>query len=98
LANEYDQIDTKTIDIDVKILFWKDWEDNKSTTTTHIKVEAVENVTVQAGTFSCYKIVAYDETGQKPLSTRWFSTEAKAVVKSENYETEEKFELLSYSI
>ena len=98
VGNEYVQIDTKTIDIDVKVLFWRDYQNNKSTTTTHIKVEAVENVTVPAGTFSCYKIVTYDETGQKTLSTRWFSMEAKTVVKSVNHETEEKSELLSYSI
>lgn len=98
VGNEYDQIDTKTIDIDVKTLFWKDWNESKSTTTTHIKVEALENVTVPAGTFSCYKIVTYDEMGQTPLSTRWFSMEAKTVVKSVNYETVEKSELRSYSI
>jgi len=108
VGTEYDQNDTKTIDIDVKVIPWPEvWQDyppekvgldSKSTKTTHIKVEAVENVNVTAGKFSCYKIVTYDETGQNPLSTRWFSIEAKTVVKSVDHETGEKSELLSYSI
>jgi len=99
VGTEYNQTDTKIIDIDVKFgLIWIDWDDDKSTTTRHMKVEAVEDVNVTTGTFSCYKIVTYNETGQTPLSTRWFSMEAKTAVKSENYETGEKSELLSYTI
>jgi len=103
VGNEHNETDSREMNVygppPTNILFWED----ETTTTTRIKVEAVENITVPAGTFSCYKIVIYDENGQNILSTRWFSMEAKTAVRIENYEAGEfqifeTAELLSYSV
>lgn len=100
VGTEYNQTDTKTtnVDVDLGLGAWiKGYMHQESTTTNCIKVEAVEDITVPAGIFTCYKIVTYDETGQSLISIRWFSMEAKNVVKNENYTMNEKSELLSYS-
>lgn len=103
VGNEHNETDNREINVyappPTKIRMWRD----ETTTTTRIKVEAVENITVPAGTFSCYKIVTYDETGQNILSIRWFSMKAKTAVRTENYEAGEfeifeTAELLSYSV
>ncbi len=65
-------------------------------TKTH-KVEAIEEITVEAGTFECFRTVEYDENGEK-VSTKWHSDEVKATVKEIDYETGETQELVSYSV
>jgi hypothetical protein len=62
-------------------------------------VEAMESVTVPAGTFDCYKIV--DTEGGDVLMQLWFAEEVKAPVKRvENifWAGEETWELESYSV
>lgn len=98
IGNEYGEIHNKTSYAIVGHLLRTKYPLDRLTTTTRIKVEAVEYVRVKAGNFSCYRIVTYDETGQNALSATWFSMEAKTAVRSENYETGETSELISYSI
>jgi hypothetical protein len=58
----------------------------------------VEQITVPARTFRCFKIVEYDEAGIA-VRTSWVSDEAKQVkAKSIDHETGEVTELVSYSI
>jgi len=60
------------------------------------RVETVEDITVPAGTFRCFKIVQYDESGAV-VQTKWISDETKGEVKLIDHETGEIDELLSYS-
>ena len=76
-------------------------EVQNSETETHLytyKVESIENITVAAGTFNCFKIVKY-ENGS-PVNTTWYSDKVKSGdgVKSVNHETGEILELVSYSV
>ncbi len=73
--------------------------ETETVTNTYIyKVEKIEEITVPAGTFRCFKIAKYDEAGTK-VSTSWTSDKVKQVdVKTINHETEEVTELISYSI
>ncbi len=70
-----------------------------ATNTFSFKVEKIEEITVPAGTFKCFKIVKYDETGT-PVVTYWDSDRVKHYqVKSIDHQgggVEE--ELVSYSI
>ena len=62
------------------------------------KIEAVEEVSVAAGTFKCFRIVKYDETGTA-VGTKWESPDTKCfAVKSIDHKTGEVTELLSYSV
>lgn len=72
---------------------------NETKTNIYIyKVVAIEDVTVPAGTFRCFKVVKYDEAGNK-LSTLWMSDKVKLYnVKLEDDGTGEVDELTSYSI
>ena len=64
---------------------------------TWVKVEAVENVTVLGVTYEdCFKIVTYDETNTTIISKAWYSPEAEYWVKSENYVTNEYYDLRSF--
>ncbi len=103
VENEHNETDNRELNVygppPTNIIFRHD----ETTTTAQVKVEKVENITVSAGTFSCYKIVTYDETGQSITAIRWFSMEAKTAVRTENYKTGEfeifeTAELLSYCI
>jgi endonuclease YncB( thermonuclease family) len=68
----------------------------EETETFKVKVEKMESITVPAGTFTCFKIVNYDENDDL-LSTLWYSDETKNYVKIV-YETGGTTELMSYSI
>ncbi|MBN2029924.1 hypothetical protein JW824_06725 [bacterium] len=61
------------------------------------KIEKVEEITVPAGTFDCFKIVSYNEEGQMTM-TWWYSDDAKNDIKEYNHETGEDLVLTSYSI
>ena len=63
---------------------------------TH-KVEKMEQITVPAGTFRCFKQVKYDEDGTA-LSTSWYSDSTKSSVKLIDYETGDVAVLVSYSL
>lgn len=65
--------------------------------TSTYKVEKIEEVTVSAGTFKCFKTVEYDETGKK-LYTSWHSDKVKNDVKWIDHETGDIAELVSYSL
>ncbi len=67
------------------------------TETTTYKVEAQEEITVEAGTFECFRSVKYDEDGEK-LETMWHSDRVKSNVKVIDHETGEIQELVSYSV
>jgi len=68
------------------------------TNTYTYRVEAMEEVTVPAGTFQCFRVVKYGEEGQR-LETSWLAPEVKMFeVKSVDHETDEVAELLSYSL
>jgi hypothetical protein len=60
------------------------------------KVDMVENITVGAGTFRCYKISVY-ESGQL-VYTNWYSDKIKNFVRSDDIEDEGGLQLLSYSV
>lgn len=59
------------------------------------KVEGIEEITVPAGTFRCFKIVQYNAAG-RALSTHWESDRIRQYeVKSIDHETGEVIELIS---
>ncbi len=62
------------------------------------KVEKIEDITVPAGTFRCFKTVKYDEKG-KVTSTSWASDKAKIGIKTEDSASGGmKITLMSYSV
>lgn len=70
------------------------------TMTFTCKVEEVEEITVPAGTYTCFKIASYNETGEK-VSVEWHSDEVLPAVKTVDYENEIELvtrELKSYSV
>jgi hypothetical protein len=64
--------------------------------TIDYRVEEIEEVTVGAGTFRCFKVVS-SELGQD-TAVYWYSDKAKASVKIEDLEAGESKRLLSYSV
>jgi len=74
-------------------------EDNYTYTYT-LEVEAIENVTVPAGTFTCFKIDMWNATSGDLIYTMWYSDEAKTWVKYIDYTTtpETTYELKDYSV
>ena len=63
---------------------------------THV-VEGIEDITVPAGTFRCFKVVEYNEQGNID-SIDWYADKAKVNVKSIDHETGDIMELQSYSV
>ncbi|MFC2000832.1 hypothetical protein ACFLXE_08810 [Chloroflexota bacterium] len=59
-------------------------------------VESIEDITVAAGTFRCFKVIVLDEEGKK-LRTYWYSDKVRWEVKSINHEDGQIDELISYS-
>ena len=73
-------------------------ETEENTETYTYVVEAIEPVTVPAGTFRAFKVVKYDEDGE-PSETTWSSDAIKGFdVKTIDHEEGETFELTSYSL
>ena len=64
------------------------------------KVEKIENVTVPAGTFTCFKIDMRNATSGDLVYTAWYSDEVKTWVKYIDYTTtpEATVELKDYSV
>lgn len=60
-------------------------------------VEGKEQVTVAAGTFTCWKIVIYDGDGNV-IVTMWYSDEAKSAARMIEPATDGSMELESYSV
>ncbi len=67
------------------------------TSTYTVKVEKIEEITVPAGTFRCFKIVTYDEHSAA-IATKWHSDRTKWMVKRIDHETGDVTELISYSL
>lgn len=72
-------------------------EGETETTTRLYRVEAVEEVTVPAGRFSCFRVVEYDDTG-KQISVSWQSDQVKQRVKYVESDDRNALELQSYSV
>jgi len=73
-------------------------ESNTETNTYMFKVENIEQITVPAGTFKCFKIVMYDKDGT-PVTTKWESDETKLyMVKGVDPQNNVTTELVSYSV
>jgi hypothetical protein len=54
------------------------YEGTQTTTETYLyRVEAIEDVRVDAGTFRCFRIVKYDDAGTIVVGTGWVSDEVK---------------------
>lgn len=65
-----------------------------------VKVETIENVTVPAGTFTCFRINMRNATSGDVFFTVWYSDEIKSYVKYIDYSTtpETTSELKAYSV
>ena len=61
------------------------------------KVEAMEEISVPAGTFNCFKITQSDEEG-KTLQTDWYSDKVKVEIKTIEHEIGATLELISYHL
>lgn len=90
VGNEHRVIETKT-----ESSTWASPQTETRTMTR--KVEAKEDVTVAAGTFTCFKTVIRDEDGEM-LETQWYSDKVKMYVKTEDIEDDQTQELESYSV
>jgi hypothetical protein len=66
-------------------------------TTEKYKVDSKEDVTVAAGTFSCWKIIMYDGEGNV-TETMWYSDEVKSAVEATDAGGNTIMELQSYSV
>jgi hypothetical protein len=66
-------------------------------TTQKYRVDSKEDVTVSAGTFSCWKIIIYDGEGNV-IQIVWWSDQAESMVKSTDADGNTMMDLLSYSI
>jgi hypothetical protein len=67
------------------------------TNTYTYRVEGIEEITVPAGTFRCFKVVKYDED-DTAISTNWTSDKVKSDVKSIHHEAAELMELISFAV
>jgi len=68
------------------------------TNTFLYKVDSIEDITVPAGTFECFKVDMYDDEGTK-LRTSWKSAQIKNLeVKGLNHQSSEITELVSFSL
>lgn len=93
-GKEYEVIETLTTSTTIT---------GETTTETEVntyiyRVEKIEEITVPAGTFKCFKEVKYDETGMTALETTWYSEKAKYSVKKIDHEYGDTTELMSYSV
>jgi hypothetical protein len=78
----------------ITTMLGKTQKETKTTNYTY-KVERIEEITVPAGTFRCFKIVQYDDTGSA-LNTLWESDRVRQYeVKRIDHETGEVIELVS---
>ncbi|MBN1693665.1 MAG: hypothetical protein JW845_08960 [Dehalococcoidales bacterium] len=66
-------------------------------TTEKYVVEGKEQITVEAGTFSCWKIIMYDGDGNI-IVTMWYSDETKTAIKMIDNAENDTMELKSYSV
>jgi len=88
-----------TVTSTVTMTIMGETETETETSSSTLEVEKIEDITVTAGTFRCFKIVRYDEYGTAVWTT-WYSDKVKNSrgVKSIDNETGETMELQSYSV
>jgi hypothetical protein len=77
---------------------WNDETETEiKTRTSTYKVEAIEETTIAAGKFRCFKIVEYDDAGAERV-TQWYSDKVRRFVKRIDHTKLETMELKSYSV
>ena len=91
--------ETKVVSAETQTITVAGQKQTQTNTRTVIsKVEKIEDITLPAGTFRCFKIVRYDEQG-KVLSTSWACDKTKIDIKNVESGAEGlTVELVSYSI
>lgn len=96
LGKEYKEIVTMNSTTTIE---GEDPETETEENTYIYKIEAIEEITVPAGTFECFKIVKYDEEGTNVIQESWASDEIKQyTVKKIDYASGKTTELKSYSL
>ena len=100
VGKELNQTETYTITSTMIIDGTPYTHENNYTCTYTLEVEAIENVTVPAGTFTCFKIDMWNATSGDLMYTMWYSDEAKTWVKYIDYTTTPEIigELKDYSV
>ena len=74
-------------------------QSQNSTTTTVTKVEKTEKITVAAGTFDCFKLLKYDDSGNlTQISWRSNDTKMFQVKMEDTAEPDAVYELVSFSV
>ena len=95
VGKEYTEITTTTMSM---IVGGETQEEDTSTETTTYRIETIEEITVTAGTFRCFKINKYDELGNL-TGTSWVSDKVKGYeVKSTDETSGDTYELISFVI
>jgi hypothetical protein len=89
-------------EVESQTLTWGDASVSQSQNSTNIyvtKVEKIENITVEAGTFKCFKLLKYNSDGDL-IQISWRSNDTKMFqVKMEDLsEPDAVYELVSYSV
>jgi len=92
VANEWTEIATVTRTYEAL----GDTDTETFSLTLHYKVEKIEEVTVGAGTFRCFKIVISQDG--VVTDTYWYADKAKAEVKIDDLTDNDTEQLLSYSV
>jgi hypothetical protein len=69
------------------------------TLTTETRVEKIERITTEAGTFDCFKVLKYDESGNL-IQTSWRSDKTKLMIvkMTDAAAKDDYYELISYSV
>ena len=100
VGKELNETDTYTMTSTMIIDDTPYTHESNDTYTYTVKVEAIENVTVPAGTFACFKIDMWNATSGELIYTYWYSDEAKTSIKYIDYTTtpETIAELKDYSV
>jgi hypothetical protein len=88
----------KKIEHVTSVEIWSDETETEiKTRTSTYQVEAIEEITVAAGKFMCFKIVEYDDAGAERF-TQWYSDKVRRFVKRIDHTKPETMELKSYSL
>jgi hypothetical protein len=89
-------------EVELETLTWGDdmiSQSQNSTTTTVTKVEKIEKITVEAGTFECFKLLKYDDSGNlTQISWRSNDTKMFQVKMEDAAEPDTVYELVSFSV
>ncbi len=90
----WEETETQTITTDIA----QETETNTKENALKYEVKTIEEITVPAGTFDCFRTVVYDDRGTH-METYWQSLETKMLpVKHVNHVTGDTNQLVSYSL